>query len=103
MKGLRLAGHTISGFKANSAIDYRKTGLLLKDLAIATEDATFSAATLSLTAPREKNGYEIDVKDMNVAYRSGGALLEQWICTNPSTRRKTGFWRSSVSLPETFN
>ncbi len=99
MKGLRLAGHTISGFKANSAIDYRKTGLLLTDFAIATEDATFSAATLSLTAPREKKGYEIDVKDMNVAYRSGGALLEQcdlYLTLQPGERPVSGDLRFSA-------
>lgn len=77
MKGLRLAGHAISRLKAKSGVDYRKTGFLLTDLAIETEDVTSSAATLSLTAPRDKTGYGIEVRDMNVAYRNRGALLKQ--------------------------
>ena len=93
IKGLRLAGHTISRLKANSGLDYRKTGFLLTNLAIETEDATSSAAILSLTAPREKNGYKIDVKDMNVAYRNGDALLEQcdlYLTLQPGERPISG-------------
>ena len=98
-KDLRLAGHTISALRANSGIDYRKTGLLLTDLTIETDDATSSTAILSLTAPREKNGYKIDVKDLNVAYRSGGALLEQCnlnLTLEPGERPVSGDLRFSA-------
>ena len=96
IKGLRFAGHTISMLKGKSVIDYRKPGFLLTGLAIETEDANSSAAILSLTAPHEKTGYKIDVKDMNVAYRNGDALLEQcdlYLTLNPGG--KTPFRRSS--------
>ena len=98
-KGLRLAGHTISGFKANSGIDYRKTGLLLTDLAIETEDVTSSAGLLSLTLPGDKAEYEIDVKDMNVAYRNGDVLFEQcdlYLTLHPDQEPVSGVLRFSV-------
>jgi hypothetical protein len=98
-KDLRLAGHTISKLKANSGIDYRKTGLLLTDLAIETEDATSSTAILNVTAPRERNGYKIDIKDVNVAYRNGDALLEQcdlYLTLQPGERPISGDLRFSA-------
>jgi hypothetical protein len=98
-KDLRLAGQTISRLKANSGIDYRKTGLLLTDLAIETEDATSSAAILSLTAPREETGYKLDVKDLNVAYQKRGVLLEEcdlYLTLQPDERPVSGDLRFSA-------
>jgi hypothetical protein len=99
IKDLRLAGHTISRLKANSDIDYRKTGFLLTDLAIETEDATSSAGLLSLTPPGDKAGYKIDVKDMNVAYKTGGVLLEEcdlYLTLQPDKRPVSGDLRFSA-------
>lgn len=98
-KNLRLAGRTISTLKANSGIDYRKTQLLLTNLAIQTEDATSSAGLLTLTPPHDKTGYEIDINKMNVAYRIGGALLERcdlYLTLRPGERPVSGDLRFSA-------
>jgi hypothetical protein len=98
MKGLRFAGHTIRRLQANSGIDYRKTGLLLTGLAIETEDGTSSAGLLSLTPPGDA-GYKIDVRNMNVAHRNGGALLEECNLTlalQPGERPISGDLRFSA-------
>jgi len=99
IKGLRFAGHTISTLKTNFGVDYRKTGFLLTDLAIETEDATSSAGLLSLTPPGDKTGYKVDVKDMNVAYRKEGVLLEQcdlYLALQPNQRPISGDLRFSA-------
>lgn len=99
LKGLQFGGHMISTLKANSGINYRKTGLLLTDLAIETEDGTSSAGLLSLTPPGDKAGYKIDVKDMNVVYRNGDALLEEcdlYLTVQTSKRPFSGDLRFSA-------
>jgi len=102
MKGLRFAGHTVSRLKAKSGVDYRKTGFLLTNLAIETEDWTSSVGLLSLTPPSDKTGYKIDVKGMNVAYRTGGVLLEEcdlFLTLQPNKRPVSGdlrFWVRNI-------
>jgi len=99
IKGLRFAGHTVSTLKANSGIEYLRDGVFLTNLSIETEDGTSSGGLLSLTPPGDKAGYKIDVKDMNVAYRKGGVLLEEcdlYLTLQPNQRPVSGDLRFSA-------
>jgi len=99
MTGLRFAGHKIPRLKGNSGLEYLRDGVLLTNLRIETEGATSSAAILSLTPPLDKTGYKIDVKDMNVAYKTGGVLLEEcdlYLTLQPNQRPVSGDLRFSV-------
>jgi hypothetical protein len=99
MKGFRFAGHTIPRLKANSALEYLRDGVLLTNLNIETEDGTSSAGLLSLTPLGDKAGYKIDVKDMNVAYRKGGVLIEEcdlYLALQPNQRPVSGDLRFSA-------
>jgi hypothetical protein len=99
MKDLRFAGHTISRLKANSGLEYSREGVLLTNLSIETEDAASSAGLLSLTLPRDKTGYKIDVEDMNVTYRKGDVLVEEcdlYLTLQPNKRPVSGDLRFSA-------
>ena len=77
IKGVRFAGYTTAGLKGSSIIDYQPDAVTLTSLTLEAEEGTSSANRVNITLPRERTGYAIDVKGMNVRYRQGDPLLKQ--------------------------
>ena len=98
-RGVRFAGYTTSRLKGKSLIDYQPDTITLTSLTLEAEEGTSSANRVNITLPRERTGYAIDVKGMNIRYRQGDLLLKQCdlqLNLHPDTNSLSGDLRFST-------